>query len=483
MKILYAASEALPLMKTGGLGDVAGSLPAALRRLGSDARLVMPGYRDALARAPSPRCVAELDLPAVRGRVRLLETRLPGDVPAWLVDFPPAYDRPGNPYLAPDGVAWRDNAERFALFAQAVAAIADGRARLDWRPALVHANDWQTGLVPALLSRQAARPATVFTIHNLAYQGLFPRPVFDRLGLPSEWWHPDALEFHGQLSLIKAGLAFADRLTTVSPGYAREIQTPAFGCGLDGLLRHRAGVLRGILNGIDTVDWDPARDPALARPFHAGDLAARRANKRALQDEFGLAPDDDVLLLGNIGRMVEQKGIDLTIAALPAILALPAQVAMLGTGEARFQQALRELARRFPGRLAVRIGYVEALAHRIEAGSDAFLMPSRFEPCGLNQLYSLRYGCVPIVHRVGGLADTVIDATPEALAAGIASGVAFDRPNAAALIAAVQRALALYRQPRVWEQTMRTGMAQDHSWEHSARDYLALYDEALAAAA
>jgi starch synthase len=479
MKILYAASEALPLMKTGGLGDVAGSLPAALRRLGADVRLVLPGYRDALARAPSPRRVAEFDLPAVRGRVRLLETRLPGGLPAWLVDYPPAYDRPGNPYLAPDGEVWHDNAERFALFARAVAAIALGRAGLDWLPTLVHANDWQTGLVPALLSLEPARPATVFTVHNLAYQGLFPRPVFDRLGLPPEWWHPGALEFHGRLSYMKAGLVYADRLTTVSPGYAREIQTPDFGCGLDGLLRHRSGALHGILNGIDTAEWDPARNPALARPFHAGDLAARRANKRALQDEFGLVPDDDALLLGNIGRMVEQKGIDLAIAALPAILELPAQVAILGTGEARYEQALRDLARRFPGRLAVHVGYDEALAHRIEAGGDAFLMPSRFEPCGLNQLYSLRYGCVPIVHRVGGLADTVIDATPEALAAGTATGVLFDRPSAAALTAAVRRALALYRKPPVWEQLMRTGMAQDYSWEHSARDYLALYESAL----
>lgn len=481
MKVLFAASEALPLIKTGGLGDVAGSLPAALRHGGADLRLVMPAYGDALARAESPRIAAELDLPSVRAPVRLLETRLPGAVTAYLVDYPPAFGRPGNPYLAPDGDVWRDNAERFALFAQAVVAIAAGRARLGWKPDVVHTNDWQTGLVPAWLSRQPIRPATVFTIHNLAYQGLFPHAVFTHLGLPDTWWQTEALEFHGQMSFMKAGLVFADRLTTVSPSYAREIQTPTFGCGVDGLLRHRSAVLRGILNGIDVEEWNPRRDAHLAQPFHSDDLAARAANKRALQAELGLAEDTQALLLGNIGRMVEQKGIDLAIAALPAILTLPIQVAILGTGETVYQRALLDLADSFPGRLAVRIGYDESLAHRIEAGSDAFLMPSRFEPCGLNQLYSLRYGCVPIVHRVGGLADTVIDATPDAVAAEIATGVVFHDPSAEALTAAVQRALTLYRQPARWTQLMRTGMAQDFSWAHSARDYLALYDESLAA--
>jgi starch synthase len=478
-KILFVASEAHPLMKTGGLGDVCGTFPQALRALGEDARLLMPGYHDAVARAAPLKLVAELTLPPLAVPVRLLETHLPGTrVKTWLIDFPPAYDRPGNPYQNAHGHDWHDNAARFALLARVAVAVARGIKRLRWTPDIVHCHDWQTGLTPALLSLEATRPATVFTVHNLAYQGLFPYDTFVALGLPPALWSFTGLEFHGQLSFIKGGIAFADRVTTVSPTYAREIQRPEHGHGLDGLLRHRAPVVRGILNGIDTRQWNPQRDAALAARYSARRLAAgKAANKAALQAELTLDTDPGVPLLGMVSRQVRQKGIDLVLEALPVLLEQPWQCAVLGTGDAEYEQALRALARRHPGRLAVVIGYDETLAHRIIAAADLFLMPSRFEPCGLTQLYSLRYGTVPLVRRVGGLADSVIDANDATLADGSATGVVFEQANSAALVHAVTRALGLYRQRRTWQRIRRQGMQQDFSWQHSAAEYQRLYDE------
>jgi len=480
-KILFVASEAHPLMKTGGLGDVCGSLPQALRSLGEDARLLMPGYRDAVARAGAVKAGAEIVLAPFATPVRLLETRLPGTrVKTWLIDFPPAYDRPGNPYHNVHGADWHDNASRFALLARAAVAIAQGIPRLRWKPDIVHCHDWQAGLIPALLSLEPARPATVFTIHNLAYQGLFPHDTFVALGLPPALWSFAGLEFHGQLSFIKGGIAYADRVTTVSPAYAREIQTAEFGCGLDGLLRYRAPVLRGILNGIDTKAWNPQRDAALAAHYGAKRLpSGKAANKAALQAELGLAIAPRTPLLGMVSRQVRQKGVDLFLEALPILLEQPLQIAVLGTGEARYEQALRELSRRNPEQLAVVIGYDEPLAHRIIAGADLFLMPSRFEPCGLTQLYSQRYGTVPVVRRVGGLADSVIDANAASIADGSATGVAFEHANSAALVQAVTRALGLYRQRRVWQALRRHGMQQDFSWRRSATAYQQLYDELI----
>jgi starch synthase len=478
-KILFVASEAHPLIKTGGLGDVIGSLPPALAARGADVRLLLPAYRDARSRAGPLEPAATIFLPDLAPGVTLLQGVLPGTrVPIWLVDFPPAYDRPGNPYLNAQGQPWHDNAARFALLARVALRVALGTAGLPWRPQVVHCHDWQTGLVPALLAQEAKRPATVFTIHNLAYQGLFPYDSFVSLHLPPALWSYEALEFHGQLSFIKGGLVFADYLTTVSPTYAREIQTPTFGCGLDGLLRHRAGRLRGILNGIDGEAWNPARDPFIATPYSAQRLADKAPNKRALQQALGLPADPHVPLIGMVGRLVEQKGIDQVLEALPLLMQRGVQMAVLGSGENAYETALRAQGQHYPAQLAVRIGYDEALAHQIEAGADMFLMPSRFEPCGLNQLYSLRYGTVPIVRRVGGLADTVVDATEENLAAGRATGIVFDAAQPAALLAAVDRALALYRDGRRWRKLMRTGMRQDFTWLHSAREYLRLYRQA-----
>ena len=479
-KILFVASEAHPLIKTGGLGDVIGSLPAALAACGTDVRLLLPAYRDAVARAGPLEPVAQIFLPGLSQSVALLEGELPGTrVRTWLVDFPPAYDRPGNPYLNAYGHPWHDNAARYALLARVAVHLALGTAGLKWRPEVVHCHDWQTGLVPALLAQEPKRPATVFTIHNLAYQGLYPHDTFASLGLPASLWSHEALEFHGQLSFIKGGLAFADRLTTVSPTYAREIRTPEFGDGLDGLLRHRADRLSGILNGIDSDAWNPARDPLIAKRYSARRLRDKQPNKLALQQAFGLPADSATPLIGMVGRMVEQKGIDQVLAALPALMQRPLQMAVLGSGEAGYENSLRAAAQRYSGRLAVRIGYDEALAHNIEAGADMFLMPSRFEPCGLNQLYSLRYGTIPIVRRVGGLADTVVDATAKNLKAGNTTGIVLAGADDDDLIAAVDRALVLFRDARRWKRLMLAGMRQDFTWRHSAAEYLRLYRTAL----
>ncbi len=483
MKVLFVASEAYPLMKTGGLGDVCGSLPPALKALGVDVRLLLPAYHDTVRHAGKLKTVAQLRLANLAAPVTLLEGTLPGTrVRFWLVDFPPAYARPGNPYTNAYGHPWHDNAARFALLARAAVTIARGDAGLAWRPDIVHCHDWQSGLVPALLAQSNPRPATVFTIHNLAYQGLFPYETFTALQLPEQLWSMHGLEFHGQLSFIKGGLAYADHVTTVSPSYAREIQTGPLGLGLDGLLRHRRAALRGILNGIDVDEWNPARDKYLARPYSATRFAGKAANKRALQRAFGLPPTTGVLLVGMVGRLVAQKGVDLVLDALERLERLPLQLALLGTGEARYEKALRAAAARYPGWFAVRIGYDEATAHRIQAGADAFLMPSRFEPCGLAQLHSLRYGTVPIVRRVGGLADTVIDATKANLARNAATGFAFDGARAADLVAAVERALALYRDAPRWKKLALNGMRQDFSWRHSAAEYRWLYQQCLAGA-
>jgi starch synthase len=477
-KILFVASEAHPLIKTGGLGDVAGSLPVALQSLRTDVRLLLPAYHDAVARAGRLKTVTTLTVPGLDTPVRILEGRLPGTpLITWFVDFPPAYDRPGNPYLDPSGQTWPDNAMRFALLAHVAVALALGRTRLKWHPDIVHCHDWQTGLVPALLAPEKNRPSTIFTIHNLAYQGLFPYETFKALGLPASLWSLDALEFHDQLSFIKGGLVFADRLTTVSPTYAREIQTPEFGSGLDDLLRYRAGRLTGILNGINGEEWNPARDPIIAKPYSARRLQDKLPNKLALQEEFGLRVDAQASLIGMVGRLVQQKGVDLVLETLPGLMHRPLQLAILGTGDAAYEAALRTAVSRYPGRLAVNIGYDERLAHMIEAGADMFLMPSRFEPCGLNQLYSLRYGTIPIVPHVGGLADTVVDVTAENLKTGKATGVVIEEARAGALLAAVDRALALQQNARRWQQLMRAGMRLDFTWRHSAAEYLRLYKQ------
>jgi starch synthase len=472
-KILFVTSEAHPLIKTGGLADVSGSLPKALAELSQDVRLIIPFYH-AIKTEGDVRYLCSLRVD--NRSVNLLETQMPNSqVKVLLVDYPGFFDRLGNPYLDGEGNPWLDNAERFALFCRIAVEVAMDRAELDWRPDIVHCNDWQSGLVPALLSLEIDHPVSVFTIHNLAYQGLFPAESTQGLNLPGQLWHPEGLEFYNMLSFIKGGLVYADRITTVSPTYALEIQTPIFGCGLEGLLNHRKDALTGILNGIDLDDWNPQGDTLIPKLYSATSLPDKRINKSELQRRFNLPDNGNVPVFGLIGRLVEQKGIDLIIDCLPDILAMPVQFVMLGSGDKAFEQRLLNLAHVYPDKMAITLAYDEALAHLIEAGSDVFLMPSRFEPCGLNQMYSQRYGTLPIVRKTGGLADTVVDTLPETIANNTATGFVFNEASASSLLEAVKRAMMLYSDKKTWLTIQANAMKKDFSWRHSALEYLKLY--------
>jgi starch synthase len=480
LRVLFAASEAYPLIKTGGLGDVAYALPLALHAAGVDVRVVLPAYRGVLARAGGAPVVADLSLHG--GSARLRQTALPGTaVPVYLVDAPALFDRPGTPYEDAQGGEWPDNAARFGMLCRAVTAIAADRAGLAWRPDVVHCNDWHTGLVPVLLADEPARPGIVFTVHSLAYQGNFPPTTLTELGLPPSLWTPERLEFYGRLSFIKGGLLYADRITTVSPTHAREILTPAYGFGLDGVLRARRDRVSGILNGVDYTVWDPARDADIAHPFSAERPGGKRANKLALQQEAGLDVDGDLPLVAHVARLTWQKGTDILLAALPKLLGTTAmQCIVLGSGDAALQAALERAAAHWPGRVAARIGYDEPLAHRIQAGADMMALPSRFEPCGLTHLYSLRYGTVPVVRATGGMADTVVDVQPDTLRDGTATGFLFEEAEPVALAAALARALSTWEtSTAAWQRIQHAGMTRYFSWADSAAAYRALYAGAV----
>jgi starch synthase len=473
-KVLFVTSEAHPLIKTGGLADVSGSLPKALAELSHDVRLVIPKYQ-AIKTSGDVRflCALRVD----NKNVKILETRIPGSqVTVWLVDYPGYFNYPGNPYVNELGEPWANNAERFALFCRTVVEIAMDRINQDWKPDIVHCNDWQSGLVPALLSLEYDKPSTVFTIHNMAYQGLFPGNTAATLNLPGQLMHPLGLEFHNMLSFIKGGLVYADYITTVSPTYALEIQTPEYGYGLEGLLDHRKEFLGGIINGIDLDQWNPETDPNISQNFKSSSLAKKLLNKTELQKKLGLPVDQNTPVFALIGRLVEQKGIDLIIDSLPEMLAMPIQFVFLGSGDKVFEKQLQDLALAHPDKIALTIGYDEALAHLIEAGADIFLMPSRFEPCGLNQMYSQRYGTVPIVRKTGGLADTVVDTLPDTIANHTATGIIFNDASAGSLLEGVKRALILYSHPDIWKKIQLNGMKKDFSWQGSAQQYLTLYE-------
>ena len=477
MKILFVTSELAPWVKTGGLGDVAGALPAALRALGHEVRVLVPNY-PALARAfPDAEEIARprwlnglLPSPGLK-----LATSADG-MPLLLVDYPHYYDRPGNPYLGPEGRDWLDNHLRFGLLSRVAAWLGSVSSTVDWQPDVIHCNDWQTGLAAAYLRYlPGCRAKSLFTLHNLAFQGLFDHASLFELGLPDAAWSIDGIEYYGYLSFLKAGLQHADAITTVSPGYAREIQTDEEGMGMAGLLRHRAQHLSGILNGIDTREWNPATDRHLHQTYSSRRLERKAANKAALQQETGLAPRDDLPLLAVVSRLTDQKGLDLLLEAAPQLLGLPAQLVVLGSGAHALEHAWKALAHKHPTECAVVIGFDEALAHRIEAGADIFLMPSRFEPCGLNQMYSLRYGTPPLVRATGGLADTVIDAAD----VRHGNGFVFGPATAEALLQAAQRAIAAWHDPVLWRKLQRRGMARDSSWQESAGHYVALYQKLL----
>jgi starch synthase len=493
VNVLFAASEAFPFIKTGGLGDVVHSLPIALNQLGDDVRLVLPAYRDVLASVDSLKELGFWDLPGVgvTHRVRILQAHHDGLADyLYLIDVPSLFDRAGNPYVHSDGFNWPDNAERFTVFNRAVAQMAKGIPGTDWHPDVVHCHDWQTGLVPAFLSMTHPRPKTVFTIHNLAYDGHFSHADFASLALPPEWWSPEYVEFYGGFSMLKAGMVFSDQVTTVSPTYAREICTPEYGYRFEGVLQHLGDRLSGILNGIDLDVWNPETDEHLVANYaidHKGNskggnkgnskawVKAKLANKNALLKKAQL-PQTKAPVLGFIGRLVEQKGVDLITESLAKLFSTTdAVIIILGSGHSAYETELTTLAEKYPSRLHVHIGYSEELAHQVEAGCDLFLMPSRFEPCGLNQMYSLRYGTPPVVTFTGGLADTVTDSSAMALKDKTANGFVFHDLTAEAMLSAIKRALVLYRRPQQWQQICETGMQQELGWESSANKYQKLY--------
>ncbi|MRR50940.1 MAG: glycogen synthase GlgA, partial [Rhodocyclaceae bacterium] len=390
----------------------------------------------------------------------------------WLVDYPAYFDRAGNPYLGPEGHDWLDNGVRFGLFSRVAAWLGSAANTLHWHPDIIHCNDWQAGLAPAYLHYlPEGRARSLITVHNLAFQGLFDHATLFELGLPDEAWSLHGVEYYGHLSFLKAGLQHADAITTVSPTYAREIQTEEEGMGMAGLLRHRAAVLTGIVNGIDTEAWNPTTDRHLAKAYDVAHLAAKKTNRDALRREMGLADEPDAMVLGIVSRLTHQKGLDLLPALMAVLLEMPIQLAVLGSGEKALEDEFRRLAIAHPSRFAVRIGFDEGLAHRIEAGADAFLMPSRFEPCGLNQMYSLRYGTPPIVRATGGLADTVTDGV---------DGFSFRDATPDALLDAIRRAHAAWCDGKRWRAMQKAGMARDLSWSGPAQQYLDLYKKLLA---
>jgi len=479
MKILFASSEAHPLIKTGGLADVSGALPAALKSMGHDVRLILPAYGEIHKRLGELTTLSQINIPGLPGLVSLLHTEL-GDsgVPVILVDYDPAFARLGNPYNDASNQAWKDNAERFALFCRAILAVALNQADLGWKPDVVHCNDWQTGLLPALIHGEPSRPLTIFTIHNLAYQGLFPASYAGILGLPANLWSPTALEFYGQLSFIKGGLVFADYITTVSPNYMEEIKTAKFGCGLEGLLQYRQQNCHGIINGIDTDIWNPDIDTLIAKNYNAENFTRNKPeNKKALQTLHHLDIEPKHLLVGFVGRLAEQKGVDMVLEWLRNGMPPQTQAVILGSGDPELERQLKALSHQHSEKIAVHIGYDETKAHLIEAGADVFVMPSRFEPCGLNQMYSMRYGTLPIVTPVGGLKDTVIPINKQTLRDHSATGIVLDQLNlnATGLTRAIKVALELYQQPRTWNGLVRNAMRQDFSWHNSAQRYIELY--------
>ena len=471
-RVLSVASECVPLIKTGGLADVVGALPGALASLGWEMRVLVPAYRILL---PYLQKMSEVwsDPSLFGGPARVMAGEVAG-VQVLLLDAPHLYDRDGGPYSGPGG-DWFDNARRFAALSGVGAQIARNGLADGWKPDVLHAHDWQAGLAPAYLTYAGSGGvASVFTVHNIAFQGWAPASALTDLRLPAEQFYPAALEYYGGLSSLKAGLVTADRITTVSPSYAAELMRPEFGMGLQGVIAARADVVSGILNGVDTTVWSPEAEPI---PYSARAMTGKAANRAAICAEFGLEVPGPLAIL--VSRLTDQKGIDLLADTIPDFIAGGAGLIVLGSGDPVLEAAMTALQTRFAGRVAVRIGYDEALSHRLFAGGDAVLVPSRFEPCGLTQLYGLRYGTVPVVSAVGGLADTVIHASPAALAAGVATGIVFHPVDGVALGQALRGVLALYADKPVWTKLQRNAMAQDVGWGASAADYAALYESAM----
>jgi starch synthase len=475
MKVLHVAAELFPFVKTGGLADVLGALPQAIALEGFDVRLLLPGFPAILSQLKNSSVVAQVGAIFGAAKVTLIKGQLPGNaLPVYVIDAPYFYVRGsagGNPYTDSNGHDWNDNALRFALLGWIGAHIALGELDSTWRPEVLHAHDWHAGMACAYI---AAHPepklATVFTVHNLAYQGCFPSDDFFRLNLPSGFMNANGVEFHGQLSFLKAGLFFADQITTVSPSYAREIATEQFGCGLEGLIRTRAPSVSGILNGVDPLVWNPATDPALETNYSSDSLAGKARCKTALQRALHLEVSSDKPLFAMVSRLTSQKGFDLVLQALPQLLSQGGQLAVLGSGDADLESALTQAAAANPTQVAVKLGYDENFAHQMMAGADVMLVPSRFEPCGLTQLYALRYGTLPLVRTVGGLADTVVDGK---------TGFTFGPARQEALVGALTAAIKTYAATTAWQNMMKLGMQQNFSWADSAKRYSDLYVKAI----
>ena len=486
MNILLATSEAVPFAKTGGLADVCGALPVELAKLGHRPAVILPAYRKALyCGAPVESLGIDFIVPIGSKMVtgHLLRSALPGtDVPVYLVQQDQYYDR--DQLYGVDGKDYIDNCERFVFFCR---AVMESVRLLDLPVDVIHCNDWQTGLVPAYLKIEYRgvpryeRVASLMTIHNISYQGQFWHWDMLLTGLDWKYFNWHQMEFHGKLNLLKTGLVFADSINTVSPRYALEIQSSSLGCGLEGVLQHRSAVVSGILNGVDVAEWNPATDPHIAARYGPDDWAqGKAACKAALQEELGLPRRGDVPLVGFIGRLIDQKGLDLIAETIPRwVQSEELQWVILGTGQPKYHRLLETLAERFPNKVAVRLEFSNPLAHRIEAGCDMLLMPSRFEPCGLNQMYSLRYGTVPVVRETGGLADTILGLSDQHPESPPANGFSFEPYTSAALGEALRRACETYRRPEIWARLVRTGMAQDWSWARSAREYVALYQKTV----
>ena len=481
MKVLSVASECVPFVKTGGLADVVGALPGALAPLGVEARVLMPGYPAVKAALPEGAESHELArLPG--GRARLIGARAAG-IDVIVLDSPRLFDRPGNPYLGPDGRDWPDNHLRYGALCRAATRVAiEGIG--GWRPDVVHLHDWQAALAAAWLrlGRRPAPPCLV-TIHNIAFQGLFPPAATRSLGLPKAGFHPGGFEFYGQVGFLKAGLVYADRISTVSPTYARELMRPEFGMGLEGVVASRRAQAHGILNGIDLDTWDPESDPHIAASFSAGSPARKAGNRAALTRRFGLDAGATAPLFCVVSRLTRQKGLDLLLEALPRLLARGARLVLLGSGDPELERAFLAAADDNPGRVGVIIGWDEPLSHLMQAGADAIVVPSRFEPCGLTQLYGLRYGALPVVARTGGLADTVIDANEAGLRAGAATGFQFSPVAAAALADAIDRACDAFADRKLWSAMVRRAMRHPVGWGDSAEAYARLYSELAASMA
>jgi starch synthase len=483
LRVLFVTSEVFPLIKTGGLADVSGSLPNALQNLGVDIRILVPGYPAVLKQLDDLKHVAMLkNLPVIENAELLMGTILDSDISVLVIKVVGLYEREGGPYVDATGQEWLDNPARFGILSKVASMISGPNSPItDWKPDIVHCNDWQTGLTPAYMKLVEHTTAkSMISLHNMAFQGCYAPGWLTTLALPHTNFAIEGFEYHGQLSFLKAGIFYADAITTVSPSYAKEIQTAEFGFGLEGLLSKRGNELKGILNGIETDEWNPETDPHLAKTYSATKLAGKKEVKSALQERLGLQIDANAPLLGVVSRLTHQKGLDMLVPIIQQLVDAGCQLALLGSGESSLEHAFRHLAVNNPGKVSVTIGYNEPLSHQIMAGCDMFIMPSRFEPCGLNQLYGLAYGTPPIVNATGGLADSVIDTNIITFKNKTANGFVMSEASPASLLSCIKQALNVFNNDaKAWQQIQKNGMTQNLSWDKSALEYLAEYKKLL----